>query len=127
MQISHIALYVHDLEGMKEFYMRHFAAKANSQYHNPRTGLRTYFLSFEDGARLELMHWPDVAPSNPEPRRAGYGHLAFRVGSREKVDALSAQLSAAGCPVLSGPRVTGDGYYEVSLTDPEGNSLELVA
>ncbi|HAE85632.1 MAG TPA: glyoxalase [Anaerolineaceae bacterium] len=128
MQLAHIALYVQDLEGMKDFYVQYFDASANTKYHNPKTGLQTYFLSFSDGARLELMTRPELTPHpQQDAPAAGYNHIAFMLGSRERVDALAQELSLAGCPILSGPRVTGDGYYEASLLDPEGNLLELVA
>ncbi len=127
MQLAHIALYVQDLEGMKDFYVQHFSATASAKYHNPKTGLQTYFLSFSDGARLELMTQPSLSPHQEDILSAGYNHIAFALGSRERVDALAQELSLAGCPILSGPRITGDGYYEVSLQDPEGNLLELVA
>ena len=127
MQLAHIALYVQDLEGMKDFYVQHFIATASAKYHNPKTGLQTYFLSFSDGARLELMTQPSLSPHQEDILSAGYNHIAFALGSRERVDALTQELAQAGCPILSGPRITGDGYYEVSLQDPEGNLLELVA
>ena len=57
--------------------------------------------------------------------RAGYAHLAFSLGSKEKVDALTEQLRAAGYEVISGPRTTGDGYYESCILDFEGNQIEL--
>jgi len=128
MQLAHIALYVQDLEGMKDFYVQYFDASANAKYHNPKTGLQTYFLSFSGGARLELMNHPGLIPHQQQDApAAGYNHIAFALGSPERVDALAQELSQAGCPILSGPRFTGDGYYEVSLLDPEGNLLELVA
>lgn len=127
MQLGHIALYVQNLEGMKDFYMQHFGATTSAQYHNPKTGLQTYFLSFSGGARLELMTRPGLNPHLQAAPTLGYNHIAFTLGSRERVDTLAQELAQAGCPILSGPRVTGDGYYEVSLTDPEGNLIELVA
>ena len=127
MKLDHIALYVDDLEAMKTFYTRHFGATANDQYHNPRTGLRTYFLSFEGGARLEIMQRPEINPRTAGEPTLGYSHISFKLGSQEKVDQLTTRLQEVGCPLLNGPRVTGDGYYESVLTDPEGNQIELVA
>jgi len=112
---------------MKDFYVRHFQAIRNQKYHNPRTGLETYFLSFEGGARLEIMRRPDVTNKSVGEHPLGYVHISFKVGSTEKVDELTQQLQQAGCPLLNGPRKTGDGYYESVLTDPEGNLIELVA
>ena len=127
MQLTHTALYVRDLEAMKGFYVRYFGAQANQKYHNPKTSLQTYFLSFGSGARLELMTRPNLSERDKSAQEFGYTHIAFQLGSREAVDALTGMLAQAGCPILSGPRVTGDGYYEVSLHDPEGNLVELVA
>lgn len=126
-KLEHLALYVQDLEAMKDFYVRYFGASANQKYHNPRTGLQTYFLSFDDGARLEIMQRPGVNPRASGEHFLGYVHLAFTPGSAEAVDKLTRTLQAAGCPLLNGPRVTGDGYYESLLADPEGNLIELVA
>lgn len=124
-QIDHAALYVTDLERIREFYERWFGATANDQYHNPRTGLRTYFLTLGGTVRIELMSRPDVAGARGEGR-LGWAHLALNVGSRAAVDDLAARMRAAGVPVVNGPRVTGDGYYEAVVLDPEGNEIELV-
>lgn len=106
MKIEHVALYVNDLEAAKDFFVRYLDAVPNAGYHNPRTDFRSYFLTFADGARLELMNKPGM-PDEPKPAaRTGYAHIAFSVGSREKVDALTARLKADGCEVLSGPRTT---------------------
>lgn len=125
MRIDHLAMYVNDLEGMRSFYERYFGAVSNTKYHNPQTGLETYFLSFTDGARLEIMRRPDVIPQNRPDGRTGYIHLAIALGSKDEVDRLTRQLEADGYPVHSGPRTTGDGYYESVVEDPEGNRIEL--
>ncbi len=125
MKIEHIALYVSDLEGARDFFVTYFGAQSNGGYHNPRTDFRSYFLTFEDGARLELMTRPDLTDSGDLLNRFGYAHIAFSVGSREKVDALTETLRAAGYSVLSGPRTTGDGYYESCILGFEGNILEI--
>lgn len=125
MKLDHIALYVLDLEGAKQFFMRYFDASSNEMYHNPRTGLKTYFLSFDNDARLEIMQRPDVVPVPFEPMRQGFIHLAFNVGSRENVDALTRRLEEDGYKVLSGPRVTGDGYYESCVQGFEDNLIEI--
>ena len=127
MNLDHIALYVDDLETIKDFYVRHFGARANNKYHNSRTGLQTYFLSFEGGARLEIMQRPGVSSKASEEYPLGYVHIAFKVGSVERVDEITRSLVESGCPLLNGPRMTGDGYYESLLCDPEGNLIELVA
>lgn len=124
MNIEHIALYVKDLEKTREFYIKYFDAVSNEMYHNVKTGFKSYFLSFSSGARLEIMNKPDVL-ENENVCRFGYAHFAFSVGSKEKVDALSERLKADGYCVVSGPRVTGDGYYESCVLDDEGNQIEI--
>lgn len=127
MKIDHVSLYVRDLEAMRAFYQTHFGATSNAKYHNPRTGLSTYFLSFESGAKLELMHRPDALDGEKPLARNGFIHLSFAVGSRAEVIRLTEQLCSAGCPVISGPRTTGDGYFESCILDPEGNQIEIKA
>lgn len=124
-RIDHTAMYVANLEGARNFFMEFFGARSDAPYHNPRTGLRTYFLSFPDGGRLELMNRPEIERAENPIYRSGFIHLAFRLGSREEVDRLTAQLAARGYAVLSGPRVTGDGYYESCIEGFEGNLIEL--
>lgn len=125
--INHVAAYVSDLEKAREFFEIYFNATPNQLYHNPRTGLKTYFLTFEDGTRLEIMTRPDLksTESDDEAYRYGYTHLAFSVGSREAVDAFTARLAEGGYAVVSGPRVTGDGCYESSVRAVDGLMLEI--
>ncbi|MDM8143277.1 VOC family protein [Megamonas hypermegale] len=127
MKIDHVAMYVWDLEGAKEFFVRFFQAKPNDMYHNPKTGLKTYFLSFDDSSRLEIMNRPDMKEKPLDIFYQGLIHLSFKLGSKEKVDELTKKLHEAGYEVLSGPRVTGDGYYESCILAFENNLLELVA
>ena len=125
MKIDHIALYVNDLEGAKAFFETYFQAVANDGYHNQNTDFRSYFLSFSDGSRLEIMTKPDLTDSGNLLDRFGYAHIAVSVGSREAVDALTARLKDGDYPTLSGPRVTGDGYYESCILGFEGNLIEI--
>lgn len=125
MKIDHIAMYVNDLEAAKQFFERYFGAVANNLYHNEKTGFRSYFLAFSDGARLEIMNKFNLEDAAKTLQRTGYIHLAFSVGSKEKVDFLTAQLKEAGYEVISGPRTTGDGYYESCIVAIEGNQIEI--
>ena len=125
MRIDHIALYVKDLERTREFFQSYFQAQSNDGYHNPKSGLRTYFLTFDDGTRLEIMTRSDLIDPEKSEFRTGYIHLAFSLGSPEAVDLITKRLADDGFTVLSGPRTTGDGYYESSVLGPENNILEL--
>lgn len=125
MKIEHIAMYTADLEKTKEFFTTYFGAVSNDKYHNEKTDFQSYFLTFDDGARLELMHKPGMQDDPKHPARTGYIHIAFSVGSRERVDELTERLKRDGFPVISGPRTTGDGYYESAVIGPEGNQIEI--
>ncbi|MCP8857624.1 VOC family protein [Latilactobacillus fuchuensis] len=123
MQIEHVGLWVHDLEAMKAFYQMMFEAKVGERYENHAKGFQSYFLTFESGARLEIMHQVDQLVDRAV--QGQYAHLAMSVDSREMVDQLVVQFKAQGLPLLNGPRVTGDGYYEAVVEDPEHNLIEL--
>ncbi len=127
MRIDHYSLFTPDLERMKSFYETYFQAASGNMYHNPETGLRTFFLAFPDGGRLEIMSRPDLSAREEGVPVCGYAHLAFGVGDRDAVDALTEKLRSDGIRVKSGPRTTGDGFYESCVFDPDGNAIELVA
>lgn len=125
MKIEHIAMYVNDLESARKFFEQYMGAVSNNLYHNEKTGFRSYFLTFGDGARLEIMNQPNMDDADKSLRRTGLIHVAFSVGSKEKVDSLTAQLEKDGYEILSGPRMTGDGYYESCVVAIEGNQIEI--
>lgn len=126
-RIEHVAVWVRDLESVRAFYLRHLGAASSRLYHNERTGFRSYFLSFSGGARLEIMSRGDVSAARTPEGSAGYAHVALSIGSRENVDRLVQDLEGAGVVVAGRPRVTGDGYYEAVIEDPEGNRIEITA
>lgn len=125
MRIEHIAMYVKELERTKNFFIQYFDAKANNEYYNPKTEFRSYFLTFDNGARLEIMNKPNMEEKERSLVEKGYIHIAFSVGSKEKVDALTERLKLDGYEVISGPRTTGDGYYESCIIGIEGNQIEI--
>lgn len=125
MRIEHIAMYVTDLEKAKDFFVTYFSAKSNEGYHNISTNFRSHFLSFENGARLEIMNKPNVEDPEKVLARTGFIHIAFSLGSKEAVDALTDRLKTDGYPVISGPRTTGDGYYESCIIGIEDNLIEI--
>lgn len=125
MKIEHVALYVKDLEKAKEFFIRYFNGTANAIYHNKEKGFQSYFITFDDGARMEIMTRPDVDDQEKRPFRSGFAHLAFSVGSKEEVDRITKLLQNDGFQVTSEPRTTGDGYYESCILDGEGNQIEI--
>jgi len=125
MKIEHVAMYVKNMEEARDFFITYFGGASSEIYYNPNTGFRSYFISFADGARLEIMNKPEVVPDAALREKMGYAHIAFSVGSREKVDSLTEQLGHDGYCITSGPRLTGDGYYESCVMDNEGNIIEI--
>ena len=124
-KIEHVAMYVNNLETAKNFFVKYLGGRSNDGYHNKTTDFRSYFISFDDGARLELMNKPELDDQDKSLNRTGYIHVAFSVGSKEKVDEMTALLKKEGYEVASGPRTTGDGYYESCIIAFEENQIEI--
>lgn len=125
MKIEHIAMYVNDLEAARSFFVSYLGGRSNDGYHNRNTGFRSYFISFDDGARLEIMNKPEMEDIEKPLNRTGYVHIAFSVGSRARVDELTDELRSSEYEVVSRPRTTGDGYYESCVVTVEGNQIEI--
>lgn len=127
MKIEHIAIWCRKLDTMKYFYQHFFNATCGERYTNSAKGFSSYFLTLSDGIRIELMHMSEIEtlPVDVYQQFTGLAHIAFSVGSKQKVDELTKQFINEGYEVLDGPRLTGDGYYESVVLDPEGNRLEL--
>ena len=125
MLIEHIAMYVNRLEEARDFFVKYFGAVSNEGYHNRKTDFRSYFLSFDSGARLEIMNKPHLEDPEKTWNRTGFIHVAFSTGSKETVDQLTQRLKDNGYHVISGPRTTGDGYYESCIVALEGNQIEI--
>ena len=125
MRIEHVAMYVNDPEAVRDFFVKYLGGHSNDGYHNKTTDFRSYFISFGDSARLEIMSKPGLIDQDKPLNRTGYAHIAFSVGSRDKVDELTERLREDGYEVVSGPRITGDSYYESCVVVIEGNQIEL--
>lgn len=129
MFIDHIAIWVKDIEKMKLFYTEYFNCRSNEKYINNEKQFESYFLSFENGARLELMKMPQIPDNinNSIDQYIGIIHIAIKTGNKENVDKLTVQLQNDGYTVISEARETSDGYYESCILDPENNRIEIVA
>jgi lactoylglutathione lyase len=125
-RIEHVGVWVADIDVVAAFYVKYFGARAGALYRNPRKGFESRFLEFGSGARLEIMKRHDVTV-RAATEQLGIAHVALTVGSETVVDALAARFMADGLPPDSGPRRTGDGYYECVVRDPEGNRVEIAA
>lgn len=128
MKLEHAALWSTDLEASCRFYAHYFGGFPGARYENPATGFRSYFLRFEGGSRLELMQMPGIVPraAAPGAQSIGLVHLAFEASNTTEVDHLTATLQRDGHPIVGAPRHTGDGYYESTVLDPDGNRIEIV-
>jgi lactoylglutathione lyase len=129
MKIEHLAIWTRDLEGMRNFYTHYFDAVSGSCYYNHSKEFKSYFLSFGSDCRLELMEMPTVTTNKNDYKKhhTGIAHFAFKVGSRERVDEITGILHQDGFEIISMGRMTGDGYYESAVYDPEKNRIEIVA
>ena len=125
MKIEHVGMYVLDLEGAKNFFVRYFDAVSHDLYYNKHTGFKSYFLSFGDGSRLEIMTRPGLVNGEPNYLRCGYIHIAISVGSKDRVNLITNQLHNDGYEIVSGPRTTGDGCYESCVVGPGNNLIEI--
>jgi lactoylglutathione lyase len=126
-RIEHVALWTEDIERLASFYERYFGATRGSQYANPPKGFQSLFLSFDSGARIELMKTTRLMPAKHSAgaERMGLTHFAVSVGSEDKVDRLTQRIKEDGYQVVDAPRRTGDGYYESVVLDPDGNRIEV--
>lgn len=128
MYIEHLGIWTSDLDWLKAYYEVYFDGKSGTLYENKVKQFRSYFISFESGARLELMTKTDL-DRNPDLEnqkdKVGISHLTFGVASVEEVTVKANQLIKAGFTILDGPRITGDGYFEFVTRDPDGNRIEV--
>jgi len=125
MKIEHLAIWTNQLEALKSFYTSFFGARPNEKYYNPVKQFSSYFLSFDNGCRLELMEMPGIDNETGTTQRTGLAHFAIAMGKKEEVDALTEQIRQEGYIVAGEPRWTGDGYYESIVLDPDGNRIEI--
>ena len=154
MKIEHVAIWVEYIDKVCEFYRNYFGGVVQPLYHNPAKQFTSRFITFDDGARLEIMHRPDMNVGTltesmfhvkrpiasvssgssltdlTEHEDVGHDvsqqfHISFSVGSKEKVDQLTQQMSDDGITIVGQPRTTGDGYYESVVLDPESNRIEI--
>lgn len=130
--LEHVAIWTNNLEAMKMFYCSLFNGKAGEKYQSStefHSNFESYFLTFESGSRLELMHMPTIPDGiNANGHEAiGLTHIAFSVETKEEVDVMAKKAADLGYPVILEPHQTGDGYYEMCILDPEGNRVEVTA
>ncbi|MDF2590848.1 MAG: hypothetical protein K0S75_314 [Clostridia bacterium] len=127
MKIGHIAIWSRDIDKLKSFYVNYFGGTAGNKYTNNQKQFESYFITFESGAKLELMQTPTLLEryKNGKSQYIGLAHIAFSVGSKNAVDELTETLRNANYTITSEPRTTGDGYYESCIMDPDGNLVEI--
>ena len=126
MKIHHTAIWVSNLEREKDFFLKYFDCTAGEKYVNIRKKFSSYFITFSDSGRIEIMKREDIKGKEAGDL-LGYAHIALDAGSREEVNNLIDRLSVDGVIVLTRPRITGDGYYESVILDPENNRIEILS
>lgn len=128
MTLEHVAIWTDQLEVLKDYYVKYFDGLPNEKYINEKKQFNSYFISFKSGARLEIMSMPNIPDNKNDTIKTqfkGIIHLAFGVDTMQEVEAKAKQLQKDGYQILSGPRKTGDGYYEFETLDPDNNRLEV--
>ena len=130
MKLEHVAIYTHQLERLKNFYIRYFEGEVSEKYEDKQKKLNSYFISFENGARIELMQREGIPENKNDTvfqQHRGIIHIAFQLSTMQQVKEKAEKIKADGYPILSGPRKTGDGYYKFETLDPDNNRLEVIA
>ena len=126
MNIAHVALWTRNLDAQVNFWQTVFGGRSNERYLSKnRPGFASHFITLADGPTLELMTVPDLPDAPSHPEFIGWAHIALNVGSQAEVDRMAEQARLSGT-LLSAPRMTGDGFYEAVIADPDGNRIELV-
>ncbi len=125
MRIAHSALWTKDLDAAASFWERYFGATVGGPYRSKRReGFVSRFVHLPGGAdEIELMTGPWIEDA-PKQEHVGWDHIAVSLGSREAVDELARRCSKDGC-LASGPRMTGDGFYEAVILMPDGTLVEI--
>lgn len=126
MKLTHVAIWTNDLERARLFYVHHFGGKSNEKYENPKKGFASYFVTFNNGMALEIMQRTDITEPC-EKDRIGLAHIAIQVSSRETVNQMIEYFRSHGYPIVGEPRLTGDGFYEGAILDPDENLVEIVS
>ncbi len=129
-KLEHVAIWTHRLEELKDFYVSYFGAQSNQKYISAKEfngEFESYFLSFDSGARLELMQISGIPQGGNSggAESTGITHIAFSVNTKADLDELYSQLKGDGIKIVGEPRTTGDGYYEACVLDPDGNRVEI--
>lgn len=126
MNIAHVALWTRNLDAQVHFWETVFGGQRNERYLSKnRPGFESHFITLSDGPTIELMTVPDLPDRPSHPEFVGWAHIALNVGSEADVDRMAEQARLNNT-LLSAPRMTGDGYYEAVIADPDGNRIELV-
>lgn len=127
MKIEHIAIWVNDLDKVKDFYVKYFDMKCSKKYVNSQKKFSSFFLSFEGAfTRIEIMNRPDIVEiEGKHSSTFGLTHFSISVGGKKKVDELTEIFRKDGYIIVGEPRTTGDGYYESVVEDCEGNWVEI--
>jgi len=127
LKIEHLALWTNQLEEMKDFYCKYFGGKSNDKYSNHKKEFESYFITFDEGARIELMYTTGIVEQETYEMIASLGltHFALSVGDEFEVRRLTERLREDGFTISSDVRMTGDGYIESVILDPDGNCVEI--
>jgi lactoylglutathione lyase len=127
MKLAHVALWTRDLDAAAAFWQNYFDAEVGEEYHSKRrVGFVSRFVRLpgSDG-EIEIMSGPWIEESQYS-EMVGWDHIAVSLGDAAAVDALASRCKDDGI-LISGPRTTGDGYYEAVIAMPDGTRVEITS
>lgn len=127
MRLAHVALWTRDITSAAQFWLQYFDAEIGPLYHSARRpGFTSCFVRLpSDSLQIELMTGPWVVEKAAD-ECFGWDHIAVSLGNAEAVDALAQRCATNGI-LLSGPRWTGDGFYEAVMVAPDGTRVEITS
>lgn len=123
MRIDHISIYATNPEVQKTFYESYFGGRANREENEEDE--RAYFMTFDDGAKIEIINRRDIRGMKKNHIDLGYIRLAFGFESRDEVDQKVNELQEAGFQIKSYPKIDKNGLYKAVILDPDDNQVIL--
>jgi lactoylglutathione lyase len=119
--IGHVAIRVKDIDRSLDFYVNKLGFREMFRLDRDDK-LWIVYLRITDDQYLEL--FPEaIGDRSPGADAIGFNHMCLAV---DDIDAVIAQLDAAGVPLTRPKKVAVDRNAQAWIEDPDGNRLELM-
>lgn len=126
MKVAHVALWTADLAAQAAFWQEFSPLRSEKICEPESSRFESHFVQLSEGASIELMTLPVLAEALTNKESCGWAHVAISVGSKADVEALASKAAERGI-LVAPPRMTGDGFYEAIVSDPDGNLIEITS